>query len=447
MGAVYLAANTRAFNRPCVVKEVIEYYDRYNAAEREKAMQRFESEARTLALLKNPGIPDIYAYFTEGGRNYLVMEYIEGHDLSEGLGDKPASGTLSKPVLPVEDLVRYATQICDVLIYLGQRQPPVIHNDIKPGNIILDESSGRAMLVDFGTAQSRYARPASDRLGHWRARAFGTAGYAAPELYEGKAEPRSDVYALAATVYHLLTRDDPRAHPFQFPNLDKVDEPLREALAAALEVDVGTRIDAEQFKLRLQKALEPQEAGTRRSKRARARQKPDRRQPKQKQATQQHTVKRQKTSRYLARRRRASIEIKPAQVALGRMRALDMYTDVRTLTVRNQGTTDARCRLEGMPAWLTVTPESWNCAPGQTQQVSLRGRATGLWIYQARITTTLRVIAEGHPHPYPVRVSMQPPASRRRRRRNLIKAAVVGAVSLSLAGLVTWFVLTVLSLL
>ena len=95
-----------------------------------------------------------------------------------------------------------------------------------------------------------------------------------------------------------------------------------------------------------------------------------------------------------------------------------------------------------MPAWLTVTPESLLCAPGQTQQVSLRGRATGLWIYQARITTTLRVIVEGHSHPYPVRVSMQPPASRRRRRRNLVVAAVVGVASLSLVGLAVWFVLT-----
>ena len=116
-------------------------------------------------------------------------------------------------------VLRYTIQICEVLEYLASRQPPVVHNDIKPGNIIIDGHSGRAVLVDFGTAKTRYLRPPEDRIGK-RTSVYGTVGYAAPELYQGHSEPRSDVYSLAATAYHLLTDDDPRDHPSQYPQLE-----------------------------------------------------------------------------------------------------------------------------------------------------------------------------------------------------------------------------------
>jgi serine/threonine protein kinase len=256
MGAVYLAANTKAFGRQCVVKEVIEYYDPTNAEERQKAIQRFETEARTLASLKHSGIPDIYAYFTEGGRNFLVMEYIEGEDLSGGLTREDDEGVIKGRPQPVEDVVSYAIQICDVLDYLETHQPPVIHNDIKPANIILDKNSKQAVLVDFGTAKTRYSRQAAGQPGRQQSSVYGTVGYAAAELYDGKGEPRSDVYALAATVYHLLTDDDPRSHPFQFPKMDEIPEPVREALLEALENDVKLRPGAAQFGRRLQQALD-----------------------------------------------------------------------------------------------------------------------------------------------------------------------------------------------
>jgi serine/threonine protein kinase len=261
MGAVYLAANTRAFDRPCVVKETIEYYDPTDPIARRKAIERFEAEARTLALLKHSGIPDIYAYFTEDGRNYLVMEYIKGPNLAQGLTRDEDGRTVKGGPQPVEDTIRYVTQVCDVLVYLERQKPPVIHNDIKPANIILDENSGSAVLVDFGTAKSRYALPQPDQSapgqpGRKQSSVYGTIGYAAPELYEGKAEPRSDVFALAATAYHLLTDDDPRAHPFKFPKMDTIPEPPRQALAAALEPDVRKRVSAAQFRARLEIGLD-----------------------------------------------------------------------------------------------------------------------------------------------------------------------------------------------
>jgi serine/threonine protein kinase len=256
MGAVYLAANTKAFDRTCVVKEVIEYYDPTDPEEREKAIRRFEAEARTLASLKHPGIPDIYAYFSERGRNYLVMEYIEGPDLADGLTRQHDGSIIPGKAQPVEDVIQYAIEICQVLDYLEHHEPPVIHNDIKPANIILDQNSGRAVLVDFGTARTRYARPSAAAPSAQRASVYGTVGYAAAELYEGKAEPRSDIYALAATMYHLLTDDDPRDHPFQFPRMDSIPDPLRGILAKALANEVDERPTAAEFEKQLLLALQ-----------------------------------------------------------------------------------------------------------------------------------------------------------------------------------------------
>ena len=187
MGAVYLAANTKAFDRQCVVKEVIEYYDPTDPAERQKAIRRFEIEARTLASLKHPGIPDIYAYFSERGRNYLVMEYIEGPNLSQGLTRPQDGQTVQGQPQPVKDVIPYAIQVCEVLDYLEKHQPPVIHNDIKPANIILDKNGGQAVLVDFGTARTRYTRQSPGQPGKQQSSVYGTVGYAAEELYNGEA--------------------------------------------------------------------------------------------------------------------------------------------------------------------------------------------------------------------------------------------------------------------
>jgi serine/threonine protein kinase len=253
MGAVWLVAQTKAFDRLAVLKEVVEYFDPTDAAERQKAAQRFEAEARTLGDLKHPGIPDLYAYFTERGHNYLVMEYIEGPDLRKWLtGEDEATGQLTPAeLLPADEVLRYMIQISQVLEYLASRQPPVVHNDIKPGNIIIDEHSGRAALVDFGTAKTRYLRTAG-RPDQKKASVYGTVGYAAPELYQGHSEPRSDVYSLAATAYHLLTDDDPRDHPGQYPQLDILPPGLMDILRAALATELGDRPTAVELRQRLE---------------------------------------------------------------------------------------------------------------------------------------------------------------------------------------------------
>jgi serine/threonine-protein kinase len=253
MGAVWLVAQTKAFDRLAVLKEVVEYYDPTSAQERQKAAERFEAEARTLGDLKHPGIPDLYAYFSEQGHNYLVMEYIEGPDLRKWLtGEDEASGQpVPTNLLSTNEVLGYTIQICQVLEYLARRQPPVVHNDIKPGNIIVDENSKRAVLVDFGTAQTRYLR-ASGRPEQKKDSVYGTVGYAAPELYRGHSEPRSDVYSLAATAYHLLTDDDPRDHPSQYPQLDALPPTLTGILRAALAHEVDDRSTAVEFQQQLE---------------------------------------------------------------------------------------------------------------------------------------------------------------------------------------------------
>ncbi|MBN1657257.1 MAG: protein kinase [Anaerolineae bacterium] len=273
MGALYLVADTGAFGRKAVVKELLGYYDPTNPEEARAAQARFETEARLLAALSHPGIPRIYSYFSEAGgpkylsgRHFIVMEYIEGETLEEAVTHVDVQGRVAaaRP-LPSEEIVRHAVRVCRVLEYLAGQPTPVVHHDIKPANLIVDRVSGEARLVDFGTAkmQTRWARQQRRALGAQRGQTtlFGTTGYAAPEQYEGHSEPRSDVYALAATVYHLLTDDDPADHPARFPALAMLPGPLADALQGGLHPRVERRSTARELRHALEAWLAPEEGG------------------------------------------------------------------------------------------------------------------------------------------------------------------------------------------
>ncbi len=244
MGTIYLAENIQAFDRSCVIKEMIAYYE---PGQELRARERFELEARTLAALKHPGIPDMYGFFTEQGHNYIVMEYIEGQNLEQALQMRATPGA----GLSAEEVLHYGVQICRVLEYLASVVPePVVHCDIKPANIIVEANSQQAVLVDFGTAKTRYLGRGADPLATpgrphpHQDSVYGTVGYAAPELYRGEATSRSDVYSLAATLYHLLSGDDPRDHPFQWPHMDRLSLELAAILEPALAHDINARPDA-----------------------------------------------------------------------------------------------------------------------------------------------------------------------------------------------------------
>jgi serine/threonine-protein kinase len=211
MGSVYQARDKRLADRLCAVKEMIEMFA--DQTQRAKAVEDFKREAEVLAQLDHPSIPTVFDYFIEGGRYYLVMRWIGGGDLAEQMrsrGGLVDEATVSK----------WAIQICDVLHYIHSQKPPIIYRDLKPANLMLDDKTGRVMLVDFGIA--RIVRPTEKGV-----TAIGTMGYAPPELFAGKVEPRSDIYSLGATMFHMLTGSDPQDNPLLIFDFTKNPRPCQ----------------------------------------------------------------------------------------------------------------------------------------------------------------------------------------------------------------------------
>ncbi len=222
MGSVYLAEDQNLANRLVAVKEMVEMFADETA--RAKAIEDFKREAELLARLDHPAIPTIYQYFldTSRGRYYLVMKYIDGGDLArrfEEVGSKVDELTVTQ----------WALEICDVLEYIHTQNPPIIYRDLKPANLMLD-SRNRVMLVDFGIA--RFVAPTQKGV-----TAIGTMGYAPPELFAGKVEPASDIYSLGATMFHLLTGNDPQDKPLMIFDFTKNPKPRQ------LNPDISTEME------------------------------------------------------------------------------------------------------------------------------------------------------------------------------------------------------------
>jgi outer membrane protein assembly factor BamB/tRNA A-37 threonylcarbamoyl transferase component Bud32 len=197
MGAVYRARDLRF----SAVTKIVAVKEMSNVAPdprlRRIGIQNFEREANILASLSHPAIPKIFDYFSEGSRSYLVLEFIEGQNLETLLEER-------RRPFSQEEAVEWALQVCDVLVYLHSHTPPVVFRDVKPGNLML-RYDGRIMVIDFGIAKV---------FEHGqRGTMIGTEGYSPPEQYRGVAEPRGDLYALGATLHHLLTARDPRLEP------------------------------------------------------------------------------------------------------------------------------------------------------------------------------------------------------------------------------------------
>jgi serine/threonine protein kinase len=206
MGAVYLARDMELFGRLCVVKQMRPFFA--TQSERRKAEEDFKREAEVLVRLNHPGhprIPEVYGYFVEGVDQFLVMKYIEGESLERRLERLKRS-------LSETEVIRCAQEVANALVYLHSRRPqPVIHRDIKPANIIVDPEDRIWLAVSSG---------ARVMVAGGKTVAAGTPGYTPLEQWQMQPSLRSDIYALGATMHHLLTARDPRDRFSSFPELD-----------------------------------------------------------------------------------------------------------------------------------------------------------------------------------------------------------------------------------
>ncbi|HEU4325189.1 MAG TPA: serine/threonine-protein kinase [Roseiflexaceae bacterium] len=198
------------------IKELLEQFA--DKKERDEAVARFDAEANFLLRLRHPGIPRVYSSFMDDTRHYLAMDFVRGEDLENRAAREGA--------IPEATVLEWTAQITDVLNYLHGQRPPIIFRDIKPSNIML-RPDGRIQLIDFGIAKVLQSGVRGTQIG--------TPGYAPPEQYQGLATAASDVYALCASLHHLLTGRDPQSEaPFTFPDVRTIKPAISERTARAL---------------------------------------------------------------------------------------------------------------------------------------------------------------------------------------------------------------------
>jgi len=192
MGVIYLAQDLYSDDAFRVVKHLSSTFS--DPDEKAEAIRLFRREAAMLQRLNHPGVVRFHDhYFTEEGKYYLVMDYVPGSSLETVIND---FGPFND-----DDAVKVGIQICEVLEYLHDQDPPIIYRDLKPSNLMLTPE-GQIVFIDFGIARNFMPKESATRVV--------TAGYSPPEQYFGKPETRSDIYALGATLGHLLTGTRPK---------------------------------------------------------------------------------------------------------------------------------------------------------------------------------------------------------------------------------------------
>ncbi|ADG81662.1 serine/threonine-protein kinase [Thermincola potens] len=191
-GSVYLAEHLKLGNHWAVKEIDLRKDTRVNLL----------AEPEILKKLNHRSLPRIIDIISFDNCIYIIEDYFEGTSLKELIGDRK--------FCTEENVIAWAKQLCEILIYLHGFNPPIIYRDMKPGNIIID-SEGNARLIDFGIAREYKQGQASDST------FIGTRGYAAPEQFSlgCQSDERTDIYGLGATLYHVLTGSSPNEPPYE----------------------------------------------------------------------------------------------------------------------------------------------------------------------------------------------------------------------------------------
>jgi len=246
MGNVYLVERIKD-DRKLVVKELLFPVER--GLDTETAKEIFFREAEFMVKFDHPGLPKMYGIFSQDGREYIAMDYIEGKTLEEIINS-------SEVPVDTEKAINWTVKLAEIMDYLHNSfEKPVIYRDLKPSNIIITPENG-VKLVDFGIA--RYYNPDKDTDTF----SYGSPGYAAPEQYKGRGQsgPQSDIFGLGVILFQMLTGYDPTLKPFTFPDMQKmnphISDNLKNIINRAIETDPVKRyISMAEFKENLEKIM------------------------------------------------------------------------------------------------------------------------------------------------------------------------------------------------
>ena len=208
LSAVYLAQ--LAGSKLVTLKESVVPEDA-DGELKEKAREMFAREAQFLMRLNHANIVPVLDYFVEHGRSYLMLDYISGQDLRQYVRQ---NGSVREALA-----IEWSVQIAAVIVYLHSQDPPILHRDLTPDNLIV-RSDGQIVVIDFGAA--------NEFLGNATGTFVGKQSYIAPEQFRGKATTQSDIYAFGGTLYYLLTGQDPEALTQSEP--DKIKEEISPGL-------------------------------------------------------------------------------------------------------------------------------------------------------------------------------------------------------------------------
>lgn len=228
MGAVYEASEATALgSQRLAIKEMsFSILSRLEPEKQNVVLESFRREFDLLSKLQHPNLVRASDFFEEQGRQFYVMEFIEGQTLEAILDALPPG-----QFLPVERVLAWARQLCEVLDYLHSQTPQIIYRDLKPSNVMEISGSQSIKLFDFGIARFYKPGQRSDTL------RFGTDGYLAPEIiaYHTQTSERTDVYALGALLHQVLTRYDPLMDPWRRPAVRLTNPQVPEVVAQAVE--------------------------------------------------------------------------------------------------------------------------------------------------------------------------------------------------------------------